>query len=353
MDRISRLQDLMEELNFSLLILTSPANIFYFTQFMGQGFLTIPLSGIPKLYVYPIDYEAAQTYCINEVEVNRLKITSTLIDVIMMLPSEYRRRVGFDKIEVEQYLKITEHVEAVEPSPDLVWKLRTIKDMDELEKIKKAAEISSNCMDLASQIINEGVRESEVKAEVLEEMINSGADKPAFDIIVASSSRSSLPHGGHGDRQFMKGDVVIVDLGASYNGYCADMTRTYYIGSNPPEEKLNLYNIILETKNLVEENTKSWILASSIDEAARTYIGSKGYGEFFIHGLGHGIGIEVHEPPRINQVSQEILQENNVITIEPGVYLPKKFGIRLEDTLVVGRDGVTKLTSSSYEFALY
>ncbi|MCS7126073.1 MAG: Xaa-Pro peptidase family protein [Aigarchaeota archaeon] len=353
MKRIRKLQDLMEELNFSSFILTTTPNIFYFTNFMGSGYLVIPLNGNPQLYVYPIDYEAAQTYCIQEVEINKLKITSNVAEIVIGMPGSLKKKVGFDRLEVEQYFKVREHVEVIESPSDLVWKLRTVKDVEELEKISKAAEISSKCMDLASQIISEGVRESEVKAEIVEEMIRSGADKPAFDIIVASSSRSTFPHGGVGDRQFVDGDIVVVDLGASYEGYCADMTRTYHIGSNPSEEELKIYNLVLETKNLVEENTKSWILAASLDEAARRIISAKGYGEFFVHGLGHGIGIEVHEPPKINQVSQEIIQENNVITIEPGIYIPKKFGIRIEDTLVVGRDGVSKLTSSPYDFALY
>jgi len=282
-----------------------------------------------------------------------MKITSSVIDIISILPNSLKRKIGFDKLEVEQYLKIKDHVESLDPYPELVWRLRSVKDLEEINKITKAAEITSNCMELASEIISEGVRESEVKAEILEEMIESGADKPAFDIIVASGQKTSLPHGGAGDRTIMNNDVVLIDIGSSYQGYCADMTRTFYIGSNPPDEILNIYNFILDTKNLVEENTKSWILASSLDEVARRMMSSKGYGEYFVHGLGHGIGIEVHEPPKINPVSQEILQENNVITIEPGIYVPGKFGIRIEDTLLVGRDNVVKLTSHPYQLTIY
>ncbi|MCL7388513.1 MAG: Xaa-Pro peptidase family protein [Thaumarchaeota archaeon] len=353
MERLKKFQGLMEELGFTSFILTSPANIFYFTGFMCSGYLITSLDGDSKLYVYPIDYEAAQTYCIQGIEIIKMKITSSISDIVSALPNTLKKKIGFDELEVEQYLKVKDHVESLDPYPELVWRLRSIKDQEEISRITKAAEITSKCMELASEIISEGVRESEVKAEILEEMIESGADKPAFDIIVASGQKTSLPHGGAGDRTIMNGDIVIVDIGSSYQGYCADMTRTFYIGSNPPDDLSSMYAFILDTKNLVEENTKSWILASSLDEVARTMISSRGYGEYFVHGLGHGIGIEVHEPPKINPVSQEILQENNVITIEPGIYIPKKFGIRIEDTLIVGKDSILKLTSHPYEFAIY
>lgn len=353
MDRLEKLQSLMEELGFTSFILTSPANIFYFTGFMCSGYLVTSLNGVSRLYVYPIDYEAAQTYCIQKVEVTRMKITSSMADIILGLPNSLKKKIGFDNLEIEHYLKLREHVESLEASPDLVWRLRTIKDQEEIARITKAAEITSKCMELASEIISEGVRESEIKAEILEEMISLGADKPAFDIIVASGEKTRFPHGGLGDRTIMDGDVVIVDIGSSYQGYCADMTRTFYVGSNTPSDILYVYNLVLDTKNIIEENTKSWILASSLDEVARTIISSKGYGDYFVHGLGHGIGIEVHEPPRITPVSQEILQENNVITIEPGIYIPKRFGIRIEDTIVVGRDNVVKLTSHPYDLSVF
>ncbi|MEM1584071.1 MAG: Xaa-Pro peptidase family protein [Nitrososphaerota archaeon] len=352
MERLEKLQALMEELGFTSFVLTSPANIFYFTGFMCSGYLVTSLNEVSRLYVYPIDYEAAQTYCTQGVEVTRMKITSSVADIVLGLPTSLKKKMGFDRLEIEHYLKLRENVESLEASPDIIWRLRSIKDQEEIARITKAAGITSRCMELASEIISDGVRESEIKAEILEEMINSGADKPAFDIIVASGEKSSFPHGGLGDRTIRDGDIVVVDIGSSYQGYCADMTRTFYVGSNPPSEILSIYNLVLDTKNMVEENTKSWILASSLDEVARTMITSKGYGDYFVHGLGHGIGIDIHEPPRINPVSQEILQENNVITIEPGIYVPKRFGIRIEDTIIVGRDSVVKLTSHPYELAI-
>lgn len=354
MSRLSRLQDLMQEANYSSMLITSTPNIFYFTGFMGPGYLVVPLDGKAKLYVHPLEYEAAQLYSTGDVDVEKIKITASLVDVVRDLPDELKIKIGFDRLEAEHYLKIRELVasEELRPESELIWKLRMVKDSGEVERIRKAAEISSRCMELASEMIEDGVRESEVKAEVLEEMLKLGADKPAFDPIVASGPRSALPHGGAGDRQMKKGDVVVVDIGAVAEGYCADMTRTFFIGSDPPEEIRRVYELVLDTKNLVEEGAKSWVLASSLDEIARGRITAQGYGDYFVHGLGHGVGIEVHEPPRLSPASQEILQENSVVTIEPGVYLPERFGVRIEDTVLVYRDGVKRLTSAPYVFAL-
>lgn len=354
MNRLSRLQDLMQDHEFSSMLLTLPSNIFYFAGFMGPGYLVVPLEGGPKLYVHPLDYEAARLYASGEVEVEKVKLTSTLADVVRDLPSGLKVRMGFDRLEAEQYLRLRELVEAGElrPGGELVWKLRMVKDPSELEKMKKAAEISSQCMDLASQMIADGVRESEVKAEVMEEMLKLGADKPAFDPIVSSGPRSALPHGGAGDRLIREGDVVVVDLGAVFEGYCSDITRTFYVGPNPPEEVQKVYELVMDTKNLVEEAAKSWVLASSLDEAARGRINVQGYGDYFVHNLGHGVGIDVHEAPKLSPTSQEILQENTTVTFEPGIYIPGKFGVRIEDTVLVYRDGVRKLTSAPYIFAL-
>ncbi|MCF8885343.1 MAG: Xaa-Pro peptidase family protein [Nitrososphaerota archaeon] len=354
MSRINKLIELIDEVNLSSMIITSPANIFYFTGYMGPGFLYIPVDGKIQLYVYPLDYNVAETYCnVKDIEIVKLRLTSGIVDVLRSIAENYRRRVGFDKLEVEQYLRAKEYVEELKPSSELTWKLRMIKEGEEIERIKKAAEITSRCMELASEIIDEGVKESEVKAEILEEMMELGSWGPAAPPIIASGPKSALPHGGPGDRQFQKGDVVVVDISAVYEGYCADMTRTYYVGSNPPEEIQKVYQLVYEAKSLVEEGAKSWLLASSIDEVARSKIASQGYGDYFTHGLGHGIGIEIHEPPRINPVSQEMLQENYVITIEPGIYLPRRFGVRIEDTFMVERDSLIKLTSSPYDFTLY
>lgn len=355
MSRLSRLLDLIQDNDLTAMLIQDSSNVYYFTGFRGAGYLVVPIDGRPKLYVRPIDYEAAQIYASGEVELVRLRLGSTtVVEVVNGLDEAVKARLGYDTMEAEDYVRLLESADVgrLHPSSELVWKLRMVKDEDEVARIEKASEIASKCMELVGEMLADGVKESEVKAEVLEEMLKLGAERPAFDPIIASGPRSSLPHGAPGDRMMKEGDVVVVDLGAAADGYCSDITRTFYIGGEPPEEVKKAFEFILETKNLVEDSIKPWILSSSLDEVARSRIEAHGFGEYFIHNLGHGVGIDVHEPPKLSPASKEIIQENSVITVEPGLYFPGRFGVRVEDTLLVHREGIRKLTSAPYTLTL-
>ena len=354
-NRISRLMDLIQENELSAVMICSEANIFYFTGYKGPGYLLIPLNGEPKLYVYPLDYEAARTYVREGIEVEELSMTARVENVVEGLPEEVKSRLGFDSLSAEDYLRLSALLghESLKPASEIVWKLRMIKDGSEIENIERACDIASKAMELASEMLEDGVMESEVKAEILEEMLKLGADGAAFDIIVASGSRSSMPHGAPGNRVMREGDVVVVDLGAVFDGYCSDMTRTFYIGEKPPEEVRKIYEIVLEAKRLAEESVKPWTLSSALYDKVYDRLAARGYANRFIHGLGHGVGIEIHEPPRISKIGKEMIQENMVITIEPGIYLPGRFGVRLEDTLLVEKEGVRRLTSAPYTLTPY
>jgi len=352
-DRIEKLLNLMQENGFTGILLKSPANIFYFTGYMGPGLLTVSLDGVPTLHVFPIDYELAEKFTLSRVEINKLKPTSTPRKIIEDLPESMKVKMGFDVLSAEEYLKIADLIGgSLVPAANHIWKLRMVKSSDEIEKIRKACDISSKCMELAAEMIEDGVMESEVKAEVMEEMFKLGAEKAAFEIIVASGPRSSIPHGAPGDRMMKKGDVVVVDLGAVYKGYCSDLTRTFYIGSQLQEEVAKVHGVVIDAKLAAETSITIGIRASDLHEKAQKEIDSKGYGDYFIHGLGHGVGIEVHEPPRLSQIGEETISEDMVLTVEPGVYLPGRFGVRVEDTILVRRDGIEILTSAPYELAL-
>ncbi len=353
-ERVKRLLDLMQESGFTGILLRSPANIFYFTGYTGPGLLLVPVDGVPTLYVYPLDYELAEKTSLNHVQISRLDMGSTVRDVVEVIPDSVKARLGFDYLNAEDYPKLSEYFGgSLTPASKHIWKLRIVKGSEEIERIKKASEISSKCMDLAKDLIEEGVMESEVKAEVVKEMFKLGAEKAAFDMIVASGPRSSLPHGAPRDRVMKKGDVVVVDLGAVYEGYCSDMTRTFYIGSEPDQDVSKIYEIVLNAKKAAESSATIGVKVSELYEKSYEEISSKGYGEYFIHSLGHGVGIEIHEPPRLFKNVDEILSDGMVITIEPGVYLPGKFGVRIEDTILVRRDKVEILTSAPYDLTLH
>lgn len=351
-DRIKRLINLMREGGLTGFLMKSPANLFYFTGYMGPGILAIPLEGVPSLFVRPMDYELAEQSVSGNIEVNRLEKTSTIRELVDVLPESMKIRLGFDELSADEYFKIKDLVGgSILPASEHIWKLRMIKDSEEIEKIRRSCEITSRCMELAAELFEEGIMESDIKAEVIREMFKLGAEKAAFEIIVASGPRSSLPHCGPGDRAMKKGDVVIVDLGVVYRGYCSDMTRTFYIGSRPDEEVLKIYEIVMSAKILAQKELTIGMTASILYEKVYREIDSRGYGDLFLHGLGHGVGIEIHEPPSLSPTGSEILEENMVLTIEPGIYLPRKFGIRIEDTVLVKRDGVEVLTSAPYELA--
>lgn len=352
-ERIKKLVEALRESGLTGAILSSRANMFYFTGYRGSGALFIPVDGLPTLYVPPLDFELAEEVTAGEIQVVKLRQHSTIQSVFESIPEHARTRLGFDFLSAEDYLKASERLTgSMTPISDQIWKLRMVKDGSEIDRIRKACEISSRCMELASEIVGQGVAEAEIKAEILKEMLNLGGEKPAFDVIVASGPSSSKPHGSPGSRVIRSGDVVVIDIGTVYEGYCSDVTRTFYVGSKPNEEVERVYQAVLDAKQKAEESLRIGVTASSLYQSAYDQLASAGYENYFIHGLGHGVGIEVHEPPRLSNSVEEVLSEGMVLTIEPGVYIPKSFGVRIEDTIVVKREGIEKLTHAPYELSL-
>ena len=352
-NRITKLIELLREASLTGAVIRSSANIYYFTGYRGSGLLLISLDGLPMLYVSPLYYELAEETVHEGIQVIKLEPGSRIENVLDGLPDSVKSRLGYDSLSAEEYLKISERLGGSMTSiSKKIWRLRMVKEESELERIRKACEISSKCMELASEIISAGVTEAEVKAEILKEMITLGGEKPAFDVIVASGPNSSKPHGSPRDRVIEPGDVVVVDLGAVYEGYCSDITRTFYVGSKPESDVARVYEIVEKAKCEAENATRIGVKASELYRRAYETLSSAGYGEYFLHGLGHGVGIEIHEPPSLKPDSDDVLSEGMVITIEPGVYLPKRFGVRIEDSLLVTRDGVEKLTTAPYVFEL-
>ncbi len=341
----------MEERAFSAYLLMLPENLYYFTGFKGDGAAVITSDGTVKLYTLPLYYESAVQHTIEGVDIIKTKTHDMFKDELVEELSKLVGDVGFDYMDAESFLKISSKLRFLHltPSSELVWKLRSIKDEKELENIMKAAAISDVGMDVASDLLSPGVTEQDVKAELTEELLRCGADRLAFNIIVASGTKSSLPHGGPSNRQLQAGDVVIIDLGASVNEYSADVTRTFFVGDKVEDKIEKVYKVVEEAKNLAEEHMMAWVSASFIDRVARQFIENAGFAEFFIHSLGHGVGLSVHEPPRISPNSKDLLAENMVVTCEPGVYIPGQYGIRLEDTLLIRKDGAVRLSKAPFD----
>jgi Xaa-Pro dipeptidase len=225
--------------------------------------------------------------------------------------------------------------------------LRKVKEKNEIQLLRRAAELTSEGMRVAREAVAAGAKEYQVAAEIEYAMRKRGSSGTAFETIVASGVYSAYPHGGCSDKEIREGDLVVVDVGATYKFYRSDMTRTFVAGK-PSEKQKNLYEVVRTGQVKAFEIVKPNVKAKDIDAAARKVIADAGYGEYFVHSLGHGVGLEVHEAPTLSPDSKDILAAGNVMTVEPGIYLVGYGGIRIEDTVLVQRKDAEKLTNGLY-----
>lgn len=227
---------------------------------------------------------------------------------------------------------------------EMISGLRAVKTPWEMEELKKAQNIAETSFKEFLPMIRVGIRERDLAAELDYRMRRNGAEGISFDTIVISGENTSKPHGVPGDRRLMKGDFITVDFGAVYNGYHSDTTRTVALGSITPEME-HVYNTVLKAQKTAAEAISPGMTAGEYDAVARKVIEEAGYGEYFGHGTGHGVGIEIHERPFAGRDSEGILRAGNVVSCEPGIYLPGRFGVRIEDTLIVTESGAETLCS--------
>ncbi len=243
-------------------------------------------------------------------------------------------------LELENELKNTEII----PGKSNVNKLRVLKEKDEIEKIKSAIRIAQDTFLYILTFLKPGISEWDIAVELRHTLKLKGAEDNAFDPIVLFGERSAYPHGKPSkDVKLKSGHVVLIDMGARYANYNSDMTRTFCFGKIPDDFE-KVYNIVLSAQQKAFDTIKPGVDVKTTDKAARDYIASHGYGEYFGHGLGHGIGIQVHEKPRISYAAKGTLEIGMVFSNEPGIYLPGKFGIRIEDMVVLRSRGSEWLT---------
>lgn len=226
--------------------------------------------------------------------------------------------------------------------------LRCIKQEEEVKSIKAAQAIAQAAYDNAVKYIKPGMTEKEVALALDFHMLRNGAEKVSFDTIVVSGKNTSLPHGVPTDKKIEFGDFVTMDFGAVVNGYHSDMTRTVAIGE-ADDTMSEVYSIVLEAQTAAIEKAAAGVAAKDVDAAARSIIEEAGYGKNFGHSTGHGVGVEIHEEPNVSPKSEYVLREGNIITAEPGIYIPDKFGVRIEDMLLITNDGCENLTSTPKE----
>lgn len=231
---------------------------------------------------------------------------------------------------------------------DTIDALRAVKSEEELDAIRRAQVITDACFDHMLKTIKPGLREIDAALEMEVFMRSHGAGKLAFGTIFVSGAKTSLPHGVPGDKRIEAGDFVTMDFGANVDGYCTDMTRTVAVGSVTEEQK-TVYETVLKAQLACCEFAKAGQMGCEVDKIARDIIDGAGFKGCFGHGLGHAVGIEIHENPRYGALCKDIVQEGMVMTIEPGIYLPGKFGVRIEDTVFVREGGVEIIGKSPKE----
>jgi Xaa-Pro aminopeptidase len=259
------------------------------------------------------------------------------------------KRVGIEKeyLTLAQYSELRKNfvMPRFVPTSELVESLASVKSQAEISLIKRAIVITDAVFAEILKIVKAGISELDVSAEISYLHKKYGAEKDSFEPIVVSGPRGSLPHGKPSSKKIKRGELVTLDLGCFYRGYCSDLTRTIAVGK-PSGLARKVYGIVLEAQQKAIDSAQSGIKAKKLDGISRDYIRSKGYGKHFGHGLGHGIGLQIHEFPRVSARSTHTLRSGNVITVEPGIYLPGKFGVRIEDDIVI-RDGTCDVLTKS------
>ena len=346
--KIRCIREKMKLLNIQGLIISNPVNIRYIIGIPVEG--TILITDKENIFITDARY-------IEEVN-NFLTINDEFIIYDAKDVSEIDNQTFFKDCEnvgfEENYVTFAEYqnlvrkyrIRNIEETEKIIEKQRMIKDENEIKNIEKACEITDKCFEHLLEFIKIGMTEKQIALEIEKFFIENGADGLAFETIVASGENSSKPHAIPSDKIIRMGDAITIDFGAKYNGYCADMTRTIFAGE-VSEEESKLYNYILKnqlraTKDM-KEGTSCKMIARSVENDFYLFNYS------LIHALGHGVGLEIHEFPYLSHNSQFSLKENMVVTNEPGIYIPGKYGIRIEDTIRIGKLESEVLTKSSKE----
>ncbi|MCX5849457.1 MAG: Xaa-Pro peptidase family protein [Deltaproteobacteria bacterium] len=349
--KISSLRKDFPSYKIDSLIFFNMSNIRYLSGFTGSEGVLVIDSSETSLFVDG-RYTAQASLETNNIRI--IECRNKIEGIIETIKKLKLKRVGLEagSITVEIYNQLTSRVlqgEFVALTDELKL-LRACKDKAEIALMKKAAEISSLSIRSLIDKIKPGFTEKEVALELELEARRSGADGLAFEAIVAAGENAAFPHAKPTDRKIKKGDFVVIDFGVKYKGYCSDETCTIAFGKLTCRQK-NAYQMVKEAHGRALAGIKANVSAAAVDRCARGVFGKK-YGRYFVHGTGHGVGLEVHEAPRLTSDSADILEPRMVVTIEPGLYIPGLWGIRIEDTVLVKENGCEKFTKMDKELII-
>ncbi len=349
-ERLKKIRSIIKNIGADGVIIYSPENRRYLSGFTGSsGYVIISKDNAAFLTDFRYTKQAELECKGYEIIECKNPFENYIADII----KGYNiKKLAYEDsfMTMDFYEKLKNKLDGSEfiPLKEQTGFIRIIKDEEELEYIKKAAEIADKAFDHILTVIKPGITEIDVSLELEFFMRRNGASKLSFDSIVASGWRSSLPHGIATNKEIHSGDLLTMDYGCVYNGYCSDMTRTVVVGK-ANEEQRKIYDIVLKAQTEALIHIKPGVLGKDVDKIARDIITDAGYGDYFGHGLGHGVGLAVHEEPRLSTAGDTPLEVNMVVTDEPGVYIPDFGGVRIEDLIVVGRDGPIVYSKSTKE----
>jgi Xaa-Pro aminopeptidase len=339
------------------ILISAGPNVRYLTGFTGDNAALLVQPGRATLFTDPrFEIQSAQetagTGC-------RLKISRgpLLVDVAAAIRRAGLRRIGYEPARMTcdsfEFLKSKLPMKAsLEPVRGWVEELRMVKSPEELARIRRSVETNSRAFEQAAARVRPGMKESDLAAELEYRMRRLGAEKPSFDTIVAGGVRSALPHAQPTAARLETGQLVVVDMGALQDGYCSDMTRMLFLG-RPTAKVKRTYGAVLEAQLAAIDAVRAGAGTARVDRAARQVLKGYGLDGAFVHSTGHGLGLEIHEPPRIGRRDKSRLAAGMAITIEPGVYLEDFGGIRIEDTVVVTETGCEILTPTPKDLRVY
>lgn len=349
MNNIEKIRAAMLQAELDALYLTSGPNRFYATGFMSSAGAVVVTKDDAVFFTDFRYIEAAQK-AVTGARVELLPIGRKTKEKVEEIVREFGLlRVGVEEnrlsLALGQRLEKALAPAELHPAEKIMDALRAVKSPEEIELLRTAQAISERAFEEVLPLVRPGVTERELAAELTYRMLRHGADGNSFSPIVVSGARSSLPHGTPGENKIRKGSFVTMDFGCVKDGYCSDMTRTVAVGSATKEMKA-VYEAVLAAQLAGIAAARPGVTGSAIDKAARDYLANEGLDHYFGHGFGHSLGIEIHEWPNARPGSEELLPAGTVMSAEPGVYIPGRFGVRIEDVMVFTAAGVEILTKT-------
>ncbi len=354
MPKIDQIQNHIKEQGLTSFLFSSPSNVFYLSYFSSSNAFVL-LTPENKFFITDSRYyEGAkeklkgwEIILLGEKDKNHLK---HLQEILLDLGGN---KIGFekDKITLSFYEKLSSEKDLKEKLvgfEGFLTPFRMTKTEEEIQIIKEAVIKTDNVFQKIIEYIPQAKNELDVRRMIINYIFEEGGTGESFPAIVASGKHSAIPHYETSSSPIEKNSLLLIDMGMKYKGYCSDFTRTLAI-NRVDNELIKVYYIVKEAHLAALEAVKAGIPVKEVDLAARKVIEKHGYGDYFIHSTGHGVGIDIHEPPRISKKSEEVLEENTVFTIEPGIYLPGKGGVRLENIVVARKNKAEVLTKTSLD----